>query len=54
MGDITLTRDEVIGLSDDLLVSHAPPAAPTRLSEWLAHNAASLGVRYASELARRA
>jgi len=54
MGDITLTRDEVIGLSDDLLVSHSPPTAPTRLSEWLVRNAATLGVHYASELARRA
>jgi NADH dehydrogenase len=54
MGDITLTRDEVIGLSDDLLVSHSPPTAPTRLSEWIARNGTTLGVRYASELARRA
>ncbi|HLW69932.1 MAG TPA: NAD(P)H-binding protein [Candidatus Binataceae bacterium] len=54
MGDVTLTRDEVIGLSDDLLVSHSAPTAPARLSEWLARNALTLGVHYASELARRA
>jgi NADH dehydrogenase len=54
MGDVTLTRDEVRGLTRSLLVSQAPPTAPTRLSEWLARNAATLGASYASELARRA
>jgi hypothetical protein len=54
MGDVTLTRDEVHGLTTDLLVSHAAPTAPTRLSEWLWRNAATLGAHYASELARRA
>jgi uncharacterized protein YbjT (DUF2867 family) len=54
MGDVTLTRDEVRGLTTDLLVSHAAPTASTRLSEWLWRNAATLGAHYASELARRA
>jgi NADH dehydrogenase len=54
MGDVTLTRDEVTGLSNDLLVSHRTPTAPQRLSEWLARHADSLGTHYASELARRA
>jgi uncharacterized protein YbjT (DUF2867 family) len=34
MGDVTLTRDEVRGLMANLLVSSAPPTAPTRFSEW--------------------
>jgi uncharacterized protein YbjT (DUF2867 family) len=54
MRDVTLTHDEVEGLSSNLLVSHGLPTAPTRLSEWLARNASTLGARYASELAKRA
>jgi len=51
-GDVTLTEDEVQGLMDGLLVSKAAPTGHTRLSEWMNQNAASLGVKYASELAR--
>jgi hypothetical protein len=50
---VTLTRDEVKGLMADLLVSHDRPTAPDRLSVWVHQNAAELGVRYASEIARR-
>lgn len=50
--DVILTRDEIKGLMANLLVSNSPPTAKTRFSEWLRENAASLGVRYASELAR--
>jgi uncharacterized protein YbjT (DUF2867 family) len=53
MGDVTLTRDEVRGLMANLLVSSAPPTAPTRFSECLRRNAEFFGVRYASEVARR-
>jgi uncharacterized protein YbjT (DUF2867 family) len=53
MGDVMLTADEIRGLSADLLVSRGPPTAPTRLSDWLARNAANVGSRYASELAKR-
>jgi NADH dehydrogenase len=51
--DVTLTRDEIRGLMADLLVSHSRPTAATRLSKWLARNAAELGLRYSSETARR-
>jgi NADH dehydrogenase len=54
MGDVMLTADEIRGLTANLLVSRESPTAPTRLSDWLAHNAANVGVRYASELAKRA
>jgi len=37
----------------NLLVSSAPPTAPTRFSEWLRRNAEFFGVHYASEVARR-
>jgi len=53
MGDVALTRDEVRGLMANLLVSSAPPTAPTRFSEWLRRNAEFFGVHYASEVARR-
>jgi NADH dehydrogenase len=51
--DMTLTRDEIRGLMADLLISDSQPTAPTRLSEWLQANRASVGASYASELALR-
>jgi NADH dehydrogenase len=54
VGDVVLTRDEIDGLMADLLVSNGPPTAPTRFSEWLARNAPAVGLRYTSELAKRA
>jgi NADH dehydrogenase len=52
VGDVVLTRDEVDGLMANLLVSEDPPTGQTRLADWLEENAASVGVRYASELVR--
>jgi uncharacterized protein YbjT (DUF2867 family) len=51
--DIAVTGEEVRGLMDNLLVSSAPPTAPTRFSEWLRSNASSFGIKYASEIAKR-
>lgn len=50
--DVVLTSDEVKGLMADLLVTDAPAAGETRLTEWLAANGAQVGKRYASEVAR--
>jgi NADH dehydrogenase len=50
--DVVLTRDEVEGLTSNLLISDSPPTGSTRLSDWLTENAAILGARYASELSR--
>jgi uncharacterized protein YbjT (DUF2867 family) len=50
--DVVLTPDEIAGLTANLLVSRAPPTAPTRFSQWLAGNAERLGVEWASELRR--
>jgi NADH dehydrogenase len=50
--DVLLTKDEVDGLMANLLVSAAAPTGSTSLADWLAENAAVLGVRYASELRR--
>ncbi len=52
-GDVTITRDEVAGLMADLLYTKSPPAGQTRLTEWTREHAATLGIRYASEMARR-
>ena len=54
VGDVLITREEIVGLMDGLLfVDFAPPAGTTKLTEWGTENAASLGRTYASELARR-
>jgi hypothetical protein len=47
-----LTRQEVEGLMDELLVSSEPPRGARRLDDWLLANAAGIGAHYASELSR--
>lgn len=53
MGDVTITRDEIEGLMANLLYVETPPTGMTRLTEWAAAHADSLGRHYANELARR-
>jgi NADH dehydrogenase len=55
MRDVMITRDEIRGLMENRLFVDAPaPAlAVTKLTEWAQANRDWLGVRYASELARR-
>ena len=53
VGDVLITWPEVKGLMADLLCTDSPPAGTTRLTEWMRENRDRLGVRYASELARR-
>lgn len=50
--DVLLTREEVLGLMENLLVSDQAPTGQTRLSDWMKSNAHLLGARYASELQR--
>ncbi|WP_417915055.1 SDR family oxidoreductase [Candidatus Electronema sp. JM] len=52
-GDVMITREEIKGLMDNLLDVDSPAAGPTKLTDWAAANAATLGLRYTSELARR-
>ena len=52
LGDVLITREEVYGLMANLLISHQPPTGHTRLSDWLEEHSASVGKKYASELAR--
>lgn len=51
--DVLVTRDEIEGLMANLLYVEDKPAGTIRLSQWLQENRATLGLRYASELARR-
>ena len=51
--DVVITRDEIRGLMAGLLCVDSPPTGTTRLTDWAAEHAESLGRRYASELARR-
>jgi len=53
LGDVLITREEIQGLMAGLLATSSPPAGTTRLTDWARENAATLGTRYASELARR-
>ncbi len=50
--DVVLTREEVDGLMAGLLVSDDPPRGQKSLKEWLHENRETVGMRYASELAR--
>jgi NADH dehydrogenase len=53
VGDVFLTRDEIAGLMQGLLATDSPPTGSTKLTDWAQVHAATLGVQYASELARR-
>jgi NADH dehydrogenase len=50
--DVVLTREEITGLSEGLLVSDEAPRGLTRLEDWLCENRDIVGARYASELNR--
>ncbi len=52
VGDVVLTADEVAGLTANLLVSRAPPTAPTRFTDWLGEHAGELGRAWANEIDR--
>jgi NADH dehydrogenase len=53
MRDTFITREEIQGLMEERLYVTTPPTGTTRLSAWMERNAATLGLRYASELNRR-
>ena len=52
MRDVLLTRQELEGLMQELLVSHEPPRGTLRIDDWLMRSAGVLGKTYASELSR--
>ncbi|MFI5387044.1 MAG: SDR family oxidoreductase [Fimbriimonadales bacterium] len=53
VGDVMITREEIEGLMQNLLLTDSPPAGETRLTEWVAEHSQEVGRRYASEMARR-
>lgn len=53
VADVITTRQEIAGLMANLLYTTSPPAGHTKLTDWAAENADTLGIGYASELARR-
>ncbi|MBW1810474.1 MAG: NAD(P)H-binding protein [Deltaproteobacteria bacterium] len=52
-GDVTITREEIRGLMDNLLCTDSKTAGKTRLTDWAEKHKQTLGVHYANELARR-
>ncbi len=52
LGDVPLTRDEIAGLSANLLVSREKPTGSTGLRAWLQAHGDELGRAWASELER--
>ncbi len=53
VGDIMITREEIDGLMQDLLCTDSAPTGETRFTDWAKAHASTLGITYASELARR-
>jgi NADH dehydrogenase len=52
LGDVLLTRDELRGLMDELLISDGPPTGKRRFTDWLEENKHTVGAMYTSELGR--
>jgi len=50
--DVVLTWEEYKGLMSNLLAPEGPAVGETRLSEWVAANAESVGTKYAAEVSR--
>jgi len=50
--DIVLTREELAGLQQELLLSHAPPTGSQSVREWLMGNGDALGRSYINDIHR--
>lgn len=53
VGDVTITRDEIYALQNELLYADSPPTGTIKLTDYTQQHATILGMRYHSELARR-
>jgi len=53
MKDLTVTWEEIIGLTSNLLYTSSPPTGISRLTDWIATHRDSVGAHYANELKRR-
>ena len=52
VGDILLTRDELVGLMMGLVTTEGPATGRIVFSDWLAEHASEIGRHYASEVRR--
>jgi NADH dehydrogenase len=52
VGDVVLTRDEILELTSGWLTSPEPPRGRIRFSDWVSANGHLLGHRWSSELGR--
>jgi uncharacterized protein YbjT (DUF2867 family) len=52
VGDVVLTRNEILELTSGWLTSREPPRGRIRFADWVLANADVLGHRWSSELAR--
>ncbi len=50
--DIVLTKEELMGLEQELLISHHPPTGTSSVEAWLMENGESIGCAYANDLKR--
>ena len=50
--DVILTREEILGLKQELMVSSSPPLGKESVEDWLHHNGRHLGRTYANDLDR--
>jgi len=50
--DVILTREELLGLEQELLLSHEPPRGTDSVRAWLMQHAPTMGTRYVNDLAR--
>jgi hypothetical protein len=53
MGDVIITWPEIKELMAGLLCTDSPASGSTRLTDWAREHKDTLGIKYASELARR-
>ena len=52
LSDVTLTQEELMGLEQELLLSHEPPRGDESVEAWLMQNGANLGTRYLNDIDR--
>jgi NADH dehydrogenase len=52
VGEVILSREELAGLTSELLISHEPPRGKTSVLTWLEEHGRGAGKLYASEFAR--
>lgn len=50
--DIVLTEEELLGLRQELLLSHAPPSGKESIEKWLMANGHALGRCYINDIDR--